>query len=61
VPRHIEEDVNVPMNRTDRAIVPAGPFAGPLVVSMWLIPRDRVIADALGHMFIDDLLNSDFG
>ena len=51
----------MPMNRTDRAIVPAGPFAGPLVVSMWLIPRDRVIADALGHMFIDDLLNSDFG
>ncbi len=32
--RHIEEGRNVPMYRTARACVPAGPFAAPLVVSM---------------------------
>jgi uncharacterized protein YcsI (UPF0317 family) len=32
--RHIEEGVNVPMYRTTRECVPAGRFAGPLVVSM---------------------------
>ena len=32
--RHIEQGVNVPMYRTDRACRPAGRFAGPLVVSM---------------------------
>ena len=42
--RHIEEGVNVPMYRTNRACNPAGPFQGPLVVSMrplapGLIPR----------------------
>ena len=42
--RHIEEGVNVPMYRTNRECATAGPFAGPLVVSMrplapGLIPR----------------------
>jgi uncharacterized protein YcsI (UPF0317 family) len=32
--RHIEQGVNVPMYRTSIATVPAGPFAGPMVVSM---------------------------
>lgn len=32
--RHIEEGRNVPMYRTNKACVPAGPFAGPMVVSM---------------------------
>jgi uncharacterized protein YcsI (UPF0317 family) len=32
--RHIDEGVNVPMYRTDIANLPAGPFAGELVVSM---------------------------
>lgn len=32
--RHIEEGRNVPMYRTNRACAPAGPFAGPMVVSM---------------------------
>jgi uncharacterized protein YcsI (UPF0317 family) len=32
--RHIEQERNVPMYRTSRECVPAGPFAGPLVVSM---------------------------
>lgn len=44
--RHLEENRNVPMYRTNRATVPAGPFAGPLVVSMRPIPRARV-ADAI--------------
>jgi len=41
VPRHIEEGVNVPMYRTNRETTLAGPFAGPLVVSMRPIPRHR--------------------
>jgi len=45
VPRHIEENVNVPMYRTNRPTERVGPFGGPLVVSMRPIPRDRV-ADA---------------
>jgi uncharacterized protein YcsI (UPF0317 family) len=32
--RHIEQGINVPMYRTTRECVPAGRFAGPLVVSM---------------------------
>ncbi|MBS0208986.1 MAG: putative hydro-lyase [Planctomycetes bacterium] len=32
--RHIDERRNVPMYRTNRACEPAGPFRGPLVVSM---------------------------
>ncbi|MBJ3778449.1 putative hydro-lyase [Acuticoccus sp. 2012] len=40
--RHIDEDITVPMFRTDIACVPAGPFAGTMVVSMRPIPEDRV-------------------
>jgi uncharacterized protein YcsI (UPF0317 family) len=40
--RHIEDGVNVPMYRTNRQCVPAGPFAGPLVVSMRPVPADLV-------------------
>lgn len=36
--RHVELGRNVSMYRTDRACVNAGPFAGPLVVSMRPIP-----------------------
>jgi len=32
--RHVEAGVNVPMYTTNRQTAPAGPFAGPLVVSM---------------------------
>jgi uncharacterized protein YcsI (UPF0317 family) len=32
--RHVEQGVNVPRYRTSRACRPAGPFSGPLVVSM---------------------------
>jgi uncharacterized protein YcsI (UPF0317 family) len=32
--RHVEEGVNVPMYRTSIACRPAGPFSGPMVVSM---------------------------
>jgi len=32
--RHVELDRTVPMYRTDRDCVPAGPFRGPMVVSM---------------------------
>jgi uncharacterized protein YcsI (UPF0317 family) len=32
--RHIEQNCNVPMYRTNMPCNPAGPFAGPLVVSM---------------------------
>jgi uncharacterized protein YcsI (UPF0317 family) len=42
VPRHIEEGVNVPMYRTDRQTTAAGPFDGPLVVTMRPVPADRV-------------------
>ena len=44
--RHIEEDRNVPMYRTDRVCRPAGRIHGPLVVSMRPMPADRV-ADAV--------------
>lgn len=40
--RHIEQGVNVPMYRTTIACTPAGPFAGPMVVSMRPIPARRV-------------------
>jgi uncharacterized protein YcsI (UPF0317 family) len=40
--RHQQCGCNVPMYRTDRACVPAGPFAGPLVVSMRPIPAELV-------------------
>ena len=40
--RHIEEGVNVPMYKTNRDCLPAGPFKGPLVVSMRPLPADQV-------------------
>ena len=40
--RHIEEKVNVPMYRTNRDCLSAGPFKGPLVVSMRPLPADQV-------------------
>lgn len=40
--RHIDEDKTVPMFRTSRALVPAGPFEGRMVVTMRPIPRERV-------------------
>lgn len=40
--RHLEEGRNVPMYRTDRDTVAAGPFGGPLVVSMRPVDRGRV-------------------
>ena len=40
--RHIEQGHNVPMYVTDRRCVPAGDFAGPLVVSMRPMPAERV-------------------
>ena len=39
--RHIEQQVNVPMYRTNRACVPAGRFHGPLVVSMRPLTPDQ--------------------
>ena len=41
--RHIELGSNVAMYRTSRACQPAGPFAGPLVVSMRPVP-DHLVA-----------------
>jgi len=40
--RHIEEDRTVPMFRTSIACVPAGPFRGPMVVSMRPVRQARV-------------------
>jgi uncharacterized protein YcsI (UPF0317 family) len=40
--RHIEEDKNVPMFLTNRACTPAGPFRGPMVVSMRPVPAGLV-------------------
>jgi uncharacterized protein YcsI (UPF0317 family) len=40
--RHLSCDRNVPMYRTNRACVPAGRFAGPLVVSLRAIPAPQV-------------------
>jgi uncharacterized protein YcsI (UPF0317 family) len=40
--RHVETGGNVPMYRTTRALVPAGPFSGGMVVSMRPIPKDKV-------------------
>lgn len=44
--RHLEQDCNVPMYRTNRFLQPTGPFSGNLVVSMRPIPAqdvDRVV------------------
>ena len=40
--RHLEENCNVPMYTTSLECVPAGPFEGPLVVSMRPVPRALV-------------------
>eukprot|EP00050_Salpingoeca_kvevrii_P002263 m.189966 g.189966 ORF g.189966 m.189966 type:complete len:570 (-) comp10574_c0_seq4:96-1805(-) len=40
--RNIEQKCNVPMYRTNRACVPAGPFRGNLVVSLRPVPADLV-------------------
>lgn len=39
---HIERNTTVPMFRSNIATVPAGPFRGPMVVSMRAIPADRL-------------------
>jgi uncharacterized protein YcsI (UPF0317 family) len=41
-PRHVEQGSNVPMYRTNRPCMPAGRFAGPLVVSMRPYRPDQV-------------------
>jgi uncharacterized protein YcsI (UPF0317 family) len=41
--RHIEQGVNVPMYRTTRDCTPAGPFSGPLVVSMRPMTPEQAI------------------
>jgi uncharacterized protein YcsI (UPF0317 family) len=40
--RHLEIGATVPMYRTNRQVVPAGPFRGPLVVTMRPIPAHLV-------------------
>ncbi len=40
--RHVETGRNVPMYRTDIDLVPAGPFAGKMVVTMRPIPAEMV-------------------
>lgn len=50
--RHITCGCNVPMYRTNLRCVPAGPFAGPLVVSMRpLRPRDAIRAIQITSRF----------
>ena len=50
--RHITCGSNVPMYRTNIQCVPAGPFAGPLVVSMRpLSPRDAIRAIQITSRF----------
>lgn len=50
--RHIEENVNVPMYRTNIPCHPAGRFSGPLVVSMRpLTPADAVKATRICSRF----------
>ena len=39
---HIDNDKTVPMFRSNIDTVPAGPFAGKMVVSMRTIPQDRI-------------------
>ncbi len=52
--RHIAQRRNVAMYRTDRATVPAGPFGGPLVVSMRpLKPADADRAAEITARFPD--------
>ncbi|MGH2560087.1 MAG: putative hydro-lyase [Thermomicrobiales bacterium] len=40
--RHLDRGRNVPMYRTNRPCVPAGGFAGPLVVTMRPMPADQI-------------------
>jgi uncharacterized protein YcsI (UPF0317 family) len=50
--RHIEHNVRVPMYRTNIACVPAGPFAGPMVVSMRPFkPKDAIRAVQITSRF----------
>lgn len=39
---HISNNVTVPMYRSSLETIPAGPFRGPMVVSMRMIPRSRL-------------------
>ena len=45
--RHIEEDCNVPMYRTNIDCEPAGIFHGKMVVSMRPLPHDQIVKAAL--------------
>jgi uncharacterized protein YcsI (UPF0317 family) len=45
--RHIEEDRNVPMYRTNIECEPAGIFHGKMVVSMRPLPDDQIVKSAL--------------
>ncbi|MGR3513071.1 MAG: putative hydro-lyase [Paracoccaceae bacterium] len=38
---HVDNDTTVPMFRSNMATAPAGPFAGPMVVSMRSVARDK--------------------
>ncbi|NVN84483.1 MAG: putative hydro-lyase [Rhodopseudomonas sp.] len=50
--RHIEQKVRVPMYRTNIACAPAGPFAGPMVVSMRPFkPKDAIRAVQITSRF----------
>jgi uncharacterized protein YcsI (UPF0317 family) len=50
--RHISCGVNVPMFRTNIATSPAGPFRGPMVVSMRpLVPKDAIRAIQITSRF----------
>ncbi|AVT80601.1 putative hydro-lyase [Rhodopseudomonas palustris] len=50
--RHIEEKVRVPMYRTNIPCAPAGPFSGPMVVSMRpLKPKDAIRAIQITSRF----------
>jgi uncharacterized protein YcsI (UPF0317 family) len=50
--QHIERDTTVPMYRTSIACVPAGPFEGPMVVSMRLLsPADAIRAVQITSRF----------
>src|SRR3546814_11058238 len=50
--RHIDEGTNVPMYRTSIQTQPAGPFRGPLVVSMRpLKPADAIRAVQITSRF----------
>jgi uncharacterized protein YcsI (UPF0317 family) len=50
--QHIERDITVPMYRTSIECVPAGPFKGPMVVSMRLLsPADAIRAVQITSRF----------